>query len=122
MTLVDGGAHSTTNLDLAAKGGCDLIIGVAPMAFDTVTAPDPVRQLVRRIPARQLSGEVAYARRKGATVLMLRPSASELRIQGMNMMRRSGLDRVAQAAYDSTATALQTDRFKEALAGVTTKS
>jgi NTE family protein len=122
MTLVDGGAHSTTNLDLAGKAGCDLIIGVAPMAFDTVRAPDPVRQLVRRIPARMLSGEVAGARRHGATVLLFRPSAAELRIHGMNMMRRTGLDRVAQAAYESTATALQTDRFKEALAGVATKS
>ena len=57
-----------------------------------------------------------------ATVLLLRPSARELRIHGTNMMRRSGLDRVAQAAYDSTAATLQTDRFKEALAGVTSKA
>jgi NTE family protein len=121
MTLVDGGAHSTTNLDLAGKAGCDLIIGVAPMAFDTVRAPDPVRQLVRRIPARMLSGEVAGARRHGATVLLLRPSAAELRVHGTNMMRRTGLDRVAHAAYESTAAALQTDRFKEALATATTK-
>ena len=115
MTLVDGGAHSTTNLDLAAKAGCDLIIGVAPMAFDTVQrsrprpparAPHPRPHAVRRGGA---------ARRKGATVLLLRPSAAELGIHGMNMMRRTGLDRVAQAAYDSTAAALQTDRFKEAL-------
>ena len=119
MTLVDGGAHSTTNLDLAGKAGCDLIIGVAPMAFDTVSAPDPVRQLVRRIPARMLSSEVASARRHGATVLLFRPAARELRIHGTNMMRRSGLDRVAQAAYESTAAALQTPRFREALAGLT---
>ena len=122
MTLVDGGAHSTTNLDLAAKADCDLIIGVAPMAFDTVRAPDPMRQLVRRIPARMLSGEVAQARRRGATVLLLRPSASELRVHGVNMMRSTGLDRVAHAAYESTAAALQTPRFKEALAGLASKT
>src|SRR5437762_2335499 len=28
MTLVDGGARSTTNLDLATKAECDVIIGV----------------------------------------------------------------------------------------------
>src|SRR5438309_6089558 len=33
-TLVDGGVHSSTNLDLAGKFGCDLIIGVAPMAYE----------------------------------------------------------------------------------------
>ena len=115
MTLIDGGAHSTTNLDLAAKAGCDVIIGVAPMAFDTVRAPDPVRQLVRRIPARMLSAEVAGARRRGAKVLLLRPSAAELRVHGANMMRRTGLDRVAHAAYESTAAAVQTPRFREAL-------
>ncbi|MBV9664422.1 MAG: patatin-like phospholipase family protein [Actinobacteria bacterium] len=116
MTLVDGGAHSTTNLDLAAKFGCDLIIGVAPMAFDTMRAPDPMQQLIRRIPTRMLSSEVAEARRRGSTVLMLRPSAREVRMHGMNMMRRRGLDRVAHAAYDATAAALQTDRFQDALA------
>jgi NTE family protein len=65
MTLVDGGAHSTTNLDLAAKDGCDLIIAVAPMAWDTSPSGgvlDPVQLLVRRFPARRLSTEVARAR------------------------------------------------------------
>ena len=71
MTLVDGGARSTTNLDLAAKAGCDLIIGVAPMAFDTGVPPGPLGQFVRGIPARQLSGEVARGPaqgRRGAAV------------------------------------------------------
>jgi NTE family protein len=118
MTLVDGGARSTTNLDLAAKAECDLIIGVAPMAFDTGVPPGPLGQLVRRIPARQLSGEVAAARRKGAEVLLFRPSASELRVHGVNMMRPSGLLDVAQAAYDATAEALETERFRSVLATV----
>ena len=49
--------------------GCDRIIGVVPMAFDTVVPPGPLGQLVRRIPARMLSAEVALAtcaRRRGA--------------------------------------------------------
>jgi NTE family protein len=119
MTLVDGGARSTTNLDLATKAGCDLIVGIAPMAFDTGEPPGPLRQLVRRIPARQLSGEVAAARRKGAEVLLIRPSAAELALQGMNMMRSEGLHTVAQAAYDATAELLQSERFRSVLAGIT---
>ncbi|MBA3654764.1 MAG: patatin-like phospholipase family protein [Actinobacteria bacterium] len=114
MTLVDGGARSTTNLDLASKGGCDLIIGVAPMAYDTGVPPGPLGQLVRRIPARQLSGEMATARRRGADVLLFRPSASELRVHGVNFMRPTGLQFVAQAAYDATAVTLQTERFRAA--------
>jgi NTE family protein len=116
-TLIDGGAHSTTNLDLAVKAGCELIICVAPMAFDTAEPPGPLAQLVRRIPARQLSGEVALARRRDVQVLMIRPDAQELGIHGINMMRPDGLDRIARAAYEATARLLTTDRFREALAG-----
>jgi NTE family protein len=112
MTLVDGGARSTTNLDLATKAECDVVIVVAPMAFDTGEPPGPLRQLVRRIPARQLSGEVAAARKRGARVAMFRPSAAELAVHGVNMMRPSGLHAVAQAAYEATATALTAERLK----------
>ncbi|HVM11754.1 MAG TPA: patatin-like phospholipase family protein, partial [Actinomycetota bacterium] len=117
LTLVDGGVWSTTNLDLAAKAGCDLIIGVAPMAYDTVgPLPNPLMQLVRRVPARMLVNEMADARERGAEVLLIRPSAGELRIHGSNLMRRAGWERVARAAYESTCDLLQTERFQPLLA------
>ena len=119
VTLVDGGAHSTTNLDLAADAGCDLIICVAPMAFDTSDRlPSALQRLVRMFPARKLSAEVAAARASGAEVLMLRPSVSDLQVQGLNMMRPAGLELVARAAYASTAQALQTDRFTSVLSSL----
>jgi len=119
VTLVDGGAHSTTNLDLAADFGCPLIICVAPMAFDTSERlPSAVQRLVRMFPARKLSAEVAEARRSGAEVLMIRPSARDLQIQGLNMMRPAGMELVAKSAYESTARALSTDRFTSALSGL----
>jgi NTE family protein len=118
VTLVDGGAHSTTNLDLAAKAGCELILCVAPMAFETSEGWPGVHQLMRMFPARRLSSEAAAARRAGAEVLMLRPSAGELQIHGFNMMRPAGMELVARAAYESTARALSTDRFKRVLASV----
>ena len=115
-TLVDGGVHSSTNLDLAAKFGCDLIIGIAPMAYEPVDAPDPVRQLVRLIPTRALSRETAYARRKGAEVLLIRPTAAELAVHGANLMRPDAGEEIARATYDAAARLLETARFKEALA------
>jgi NTE family protein len=119
VTLVDGGAHSTTNLDLAGKAGCELILCVAPMAFDTSDRlPSAVHRLVRMFPARKLSSEVAEARQGGAEVLMLRPSVGDLQVQGLNMMRPAGMELVAKAAYESTARALSTDRFKSVLASV----
>lgn len=116
LTLVDGGVHSTTNLDLAAKARCGLIIGVAPMAYDTgASLPSPLRQVVRRVPARMLIDEMAVARRRGADVLLVRPSADELRLHGVNLMRTTGWDVVARAAYESAARQLETDRFRGVL-------
>src|SRR5439155_12093119 len=114
--LVDGGVHSSTNLDLAAKFACDLIIGVAPMGYEPVVAPDPIRRLVRLIPPRALSQETAYARRKGAEVLLIRPTAAELAIHGANLMNPAAGEEIARSSYESAARLLDTDRFREALA------
>ncbi|HEV3351368.1 MAG TPA: patatin-like phospholipase family protein [Acidimicrobiales bacterium] len=115
-TLVDGGVHSSTNLDLAAKFGCDLIIGIAPMAYEPIDAPGPIRQLVRLIPTRALSRETAQARRRGAEVLLIRPTAAELAIHGANLMRPDAGEEIARASYEAAARLLETDRFKETLA------
>lgn len=112
MTLVDGGAHSTSNLDLAVKAGCDRIIGVVPMAYDTSSAPSTINQLIRRWPARSLANEAAFARRRGADVFLFRPSAAEVALHGVNMMRVEGLDKVAKAAYEATCRTLSTERFQ----------
>ena len=111
MTLVDGGAHSTTNLDLAAKAGVDRIVGVAPLAFDPAAAPGPFNQLLRRWPARSLAGESSRARGRGIDVLLLRPTGAEVALHGTRMMRSEGLDLVAKAAYEATCRALATERF-----------
>jgi hypothetical protein len=58
---------------------------------------------------------MAAARRSGAEVLLIRPSAAEVGMHGANLMRRSGWDEVARAAYESTARTLETDRFRSVL-------
>jgi NTE family protein len=116
MTLVDGGAHSPTNLDLATKAGCQVIIGVAPMAFEPSGAPSRLNQLIRRWPTRVLAAETAAARARGVEVVLLRPSAAEVQLHGVNMMRSEGLDLVAKAAYESTCRALATERFQHLFA------
>jgi NTE family protein len=115
-SLIDGGAHSTSNLDLAVQAGVERIIGVVPLAFDTAMPPGPLGQLVRNIPARQLHAEMALARRRGVDVLLFRPSASEVRNHGFNLMRPHGLEQIAELAYEATVKALQTERFAEAFA------
>jgi NTE family protein len=115
--LVDGGAHSSTHLDLAADAGCDLIVGVAPMAYDPSSAPGAVRQLVRRMPSRALAREARHAREVGASVLLVRPCAQELDVHGMDALRPEDPRAIAQAAYERTARLLETPRFRRVLEG-----
>jgi NTE family protein len=115
--LVDGGAHSTTHLDLAATWGCDLILGVVPMAFDPKSAPGAVRQLVRRVPARAVAREARFARARGAEVLLVRPTSADLAVHGRDMMRPSDTALIARTAYEQTARLLDTPRFRSILGG-----
>lgn len=116
--LVDGGVHSPTNIDLATRGGCDLVLVSAPMAYDTARPPHAVQRLARRVPSRMVAAEAADARRRGAKVLLVRPTGPETRVHGVNLLRRSGWDLIAAEAYDATARMLETERFRDALAGV----
>jgi NTE family protein len=118
--LVDGGAHSTTHLDLAATWGCDLILGVVPMAFDPKAAPGAARQLVRRIPARAVAREARIARARGAQVLLVRPTSADLAVHGHDMMRPADPGAIARTAYEQTARLLETPRFRDVLAATAT--
>lgn len=120
--LVDGGAHSSTHLDLAANAGCDLIVGVAPMAYDPSSAPGAIRQLVRRMPSRALAREARHARELGSSVLLVRPCAEELDVHGVDALRPEDPRAIAQAAYDRTARLLETPRFRRVLAGRETRA
>lgn len=110
-SLIDGGTQSTSNLDLAVQYGADRIIAVVPMAFDTVEPPGVLGRLMRQIPARRLSSEVALANRRGIEVLMFRPSAAEVSSHSMNLMRSAGLEKIAESAFEETLKALKNERF-----------
>jgi len=95
-----------------------VIIGIAPMAYDPADPPTGMPRVVRGLPTRTLASEAAFARARGAQVLLIRPTSSQLAIHGLNSMRPDGAERIAQAARDATAEVLRTDRFQEVLAGV----
>lgn len=101
--LVDGGVASVTNLDLAVKAGARAVIGVSPMGFDPRQPPSGARRATRARFNSQLARESARVRRSGAELLLVRPTGAELTGHGSNMLKRSGNDAVALAAYDATA-------------------
>lgn len=116
QTLVDGGLHSTTNLDLLVdddRVAYDRVVCVAPMTFDTAQPPGPAFQLMRRLPARQLSAEAAMVRRAEVPVLLVRPTAADVRLHGASYMRRGGWDRIAQSAYETTSRLLEVRSFDD---------
>ncbi len=115
-TLVDGGVHSTTNLDLATKISPDLIIGVVPMAFEPGHSPAGLDGVVRSYAQNRLAREVAQARGTGARTLLIRPSRHDLTAMGANLMRRAGNERVTRIAYESAARQLDTARSRDLLA------
>jgi NTE family protein len=114
-TYVDGGVHSPTNLDVAARFGCDVIIAVAPMAYDPNEDVPIGRRLTRRIGYRSLANEAVMAKARGADVLLIRPDLQDVRVQGINPMRASGAEAIALAAYESTSRLLASDQFTLAL-------
>jgi NTE family protein len=113
--LVDGGAHSSTHLDLAAEWGCDAIIGSVPMGYDPADAPTGMSRMIRRTPTLSVAREMKAARARGASVFLLRPCAAEVRTHGRDMMRPADVAAVARAAYECTARELDTPRFRRIL-------
>lgn len=113
--LIDGGAHSSSNLDLGVDFGADLIIGVVPMGYDQVDPPGCSGRLLRRIANRSLDAELAGADRQGSRVFLIRPTAAEVRLHGVNFMRSGDLLPLSQAAYDATARRLESGEFSRFL-------
>ena len=115
-TLVDGGVHSTTNLDLTGKIDPDVIFAVVPMGFDPAHPPTGFDLVIRRFAQNSVEREAAQARRKGADVVIIRPTAEDLDAMGRNMMRPENNELVTKIAYESAARQLSTPEAEAALA------
>ena len=102
-TLVDGGMHSTTNLDLAADVPAPLVIVSVPMGYDPSRSPGAMARAIRRPVNRGVARSRLALLAADRTVVMLRPGREEVVAQGLNVMRDHDLEPVAVAAYDAAA-------------------
>lgn len=107
MSLVDGGVSSTTHMNLAAANGCQRIICIAPMAYDGAAPPSALDQMIRKWSTRALQRETESSVSRGVTPEIYLPSRAEIRLQGRNFMSPGGLQKVAEAAFESTLTRLE---------------
>jgi NTE family protein len=105
---VDGGAHSTTNADLVAGLGLDLVVVSAPMAGRWRALRANPSALSRTSARVNLDREVAAIRRRGTEVLVLQPGPEDTPLMDRRAMdpsaRRPVAERARASALDQLAT------------------
>jgi len=97
--LVDGGVHSTTNADLVATLGLDVVVISSSKTVGGTSGPtDDPGTLARAWHARTLWREVQAIRRRGAAVLVLEPTAGDLADRTNSDLDDADLPAIAEAA------------------------
>ncbi len=109
--FVDGGACSTTSLDLLAGQGLDEVYVIAPMAsfaFDRpVGLAAKVERRVRRAMAQRMLREAEKVRATGTRVTLLGPGPEDLATIGANLMDPSRREAVLATSLRTSAAALR---------------
>lgn len=108
---IDGGAWSSTNLDLLAGEGLDEVFVLAPqVSFDADTPTQWATRLERqwrnRV-TRNVVREVKTVHRQGTQVTVLGPGPEDLEAIGGNLMDLSRRPRVIETSLRTSALALQ---------------
>lgn len=118
---VDGGVWSVSNLDLVAARGLDVVVCVNPMStlegrsyegpVDRITAA--IHDLERRAWlrfGRRLGWERRMVEGAGTPVLLVQPTAADLEVIPVNLMRAEERRAVAQRACETTIAGLESRR------------
>lgn len=112
---VDGGAHSTTNLDLVAGLGLDLVVVISPMTVARGVTPLRLDYAARAGLRFRLKAETRAVRKAGTPVAILQPTAADLAVMGVNAMNPGRRHPVVTQAYTSTLRALERPESRDPL-------
>lgn len=108
---VDGGACSSTSVDLLAGRGLDEVYVVAPMASFVYDAPSGLvgrfERRIRRSVTRRLVRELRKVRCAGVRVTVLAPGPADLEAIGANLMDASRRDTVLDTSLRTSVEALR---------------
>lgn len=116
---VDGGIWSVSNLDLVAGLGLDLVVCVNPMSsLEGRAYEGPVDRITAAIHEGERRAKIRFGRRlgwerrlvetSGTRVLLIQPTAADLEVIPVNLMRASERRAVAQRALETTIAGLET--------------
>jgi NTE family protein len=104
---VDGGVASTSNLDVLAGKGLDLVICLNPTS--SLHAPQPrtlgerTAAVLRAASGRRLGSEAKRVRASGTEVILTQPTVQDLDAMGTNLMSAKRRDQVIEAAVQTVA-------------------
>lgn len=115
-TLVDGGVHSNTNLDLLSGQEFDHAVIVAPLGLRQPGRVDPAMLALRSFVHVNLQRQAEALRSNGTKVTVFEPSAAVARLHGVNTLRAGVSDKVAAAAFEETLAHLKNPRRAERIA------
>lgn len=107
---IDGGMFSAANLDLLVDSDAELVVCLNSMSSryrgGLFSPTGPIAARVRGDNRRLIDHESAALKQAGKRVILLEPSADDIRIMGFNYMSRRNLERVVQTAMRTTTEAL----------------
>ena len=117
---VDGGVHSTSNLDLLAGLGLDLVLCLNPTSSLHVRSPRTLGErlalAMRQTSGRRLHAEAENVRASGTEVVLIQPTVHDLDAMGSNLMSHSRRHRVLATAVETVTEHLRESPVGERLA------
>ena len=117
---VDGGLHSTSNLDVLAGEPVDLVVALNPMsslhAGSRSTVGERFAYAIRQNAGRRLGSEARRLRERGVEVVLIQPTVRDLDVMGTNLMSRARRHEVIEMAVETMTEHLRQTPLGERLA------
>ncbi|HEU4974217.1 MAG TPA: patatin-like phospholipase family protein [Baekduia sp.] len=119
-SYVDGGVASTSNLDVLAAEGLDLVVCLNPLS--SLAAPQTrhpaarAAATLRQAAGRRLGREARRVREAGTEVVLVQPTIQDLDAMGTNLMSARRRTQVIEVAIESVSRHLAEPGVRERLA------
>ncbi len=116
---VDGGVASTSNLDVVAGRGLDLVICLNPTsslhASQSRTLGERAAGVLRQASGRRLGREARKVRERGTEVVLIQPTVQDLDAMGTNLMSSKRRREVIEVAARTVAAHLRRPELRARL-------
>ncbi len=102
---IDGGVHSTSNIEVLARRKLEMVVVLNPMSSlhsgVARSLGERAALAMRAAAGRRLGNEAKRMRAAGTEVVLIQPTASDLEVMGSNLMNRSRRNAVIETAVQT---------------------